>query len=116
MGDVYHVTLYPEGNFETQTSIFNDNFTITARTYVEGYTYFTIKINDTHHLCVMALARLGVNLCYAPILTIDNKRHIFYLKSSQSDITTVDYRYFNKEINMYYFQSPATYVVESVVI
>lgn len=101
---VFLVRLYSDSNFEMETSILGDSFTITVRTYKDFYSYFTIKLNQKDLLCVSTLARLGVNFCYAPITTIDNKRHVFYLHSQDPTVTRVHHSLLGNKIQMYYYQ------------
>lgn len=102
--DLYNVPLFTDSNFTVDSSVLGNNFTITVRTYIDYFSYFTIKANN-EYLCLNNLAKLGVNFCYTPATTIDGNRHVFFLLSNDSSITTVHHSYFEKSIFLYYFQT-----------
>lgn len=114
--DVYQVALPAEGNFATDVALLGNNFNILVRTYKDYLSYFTIMLNNTEPLCIMNLARLSVNLCYSPVTTIDNKAHVFYLVSTDTNVTQVHHSLFGKSIFLRYYQEPASGRIVSIIL
>lgn len=104
--DLYEVTI---NNLPNQVFDFTipgkGAFTIITRTYIGSAVYFTIKLGD-EYLCINNLARLGVNLVYAPILTLDNEQHGFFLLSTNDSIRDVTYDILGSKIKLYYTTLP----------
>lgn len=96
--------LESEGNFIKEYSVPGYTFEVTVRTFFTR-SYFTIKLLDDY-LAVNNIAKLRTNLVYAPILTLENKQHVFYLDTNDPAITEANHHDFGIKINLYYTQEP----------
>lgn len=96
--------LEKDSNFIKEYSVPGGSFEVRVRTYFE-YSYFTIKTQD-QYLCLNNIAKLRVNLSYAPVLTLEGHQHVFFLDSTKPTITTPHYSLFGDVINLYYMTEP----------
>lgn len=104
--DLYEVLIAPHPNQTFDFTIPSRGaFNITTRSFVDNSVYFTIKVNN-ELLCINVIGRLGVNLVYAPILTLDNLQHGFFLYSSDSSVDEVTYQLLGNKIKLYYTPLP----------
>lgn len=105
LGDeVYSVDLVNAPNQTLSFSALDSSFEITIRSYVSKLCFFTIKTAG-NLLCVNNLGRLGVNLAYNPIITLDMNRHVFLLVAKVSGVYEVTYDTLSN-LSLLYTQEP----------
>lgn len=80
------------------------SFDISIRSYVSSLCFFTISTEGSY-LCINNLGRLGVNLTYNPIMTLDMNRHVFMLAPKTDSTYQVTYDNLST-LNLLYFQEP----------
>lgn len=104
--DLYKIPISPLPNqsFDFTISEYG-SFTIITRNFIGSTVFFTIKINN-EPLCVNNLARLGVNLSYAPILTLDKLQHGFFLLTKDDNLREVSYYDLGNKVSLYYTPLP----------
>lgn len=103
--NLFEIQLSPLPFFTKDFSIDTYSFKLTSLSYYGGRTYLTILL-DNKHLCVNSLARLGVDLVYAPILTLDNEKHVFYLDAPRDITVPITYHLFGSTVNLFYVRKP----------
>lgn len=104
--DLYRIPISPLPNQSFDFTLPGHGaFTITTRNYIGSTVYFTIKL-DNEPLCLNTIARLGVNLVYAPILTLDSLQHGFFLLTKDEHLREVTYEVLGNKVDFYYTTLP----------